>query len=156
MALREPRDASQHPDTTGDYQIRHDVDVQTELLDRGDFFVCASERQRDYWMGMLSARGRVDRATYEADPTLRSLIDVLPFGCPTEPPVATEPVLRGVHPAIGTDDIVITWGGGTWEWFDRYWSSTHSRSHTNASPGCDCSSWASTRQPVMACRRCPS
>jgi glycosyltransferase involved in cell wall biosynthesis len=43
---------------------------------------------------------------------------VLPYGCPDEPPSHPAPVLKGVHPAVGKDDIVITWGGGTWEWFD--------------------------------------
>jgi glycosyltransferase involved in cell wall biosynthesis len=101
-----------------DHGMRVDVDVQTELLDRGDFFICASERQRDYWLGMLSGRGRVDRTTYAADPTLRSLIDVVPYGCPDSPPAAPSPVLRGVHPAFTEDSIVVSWGGGTWEWFD--------------------------------------
>jgi GT2 family glycosyltransferase len=107
-------------DRREDHHLRVDVDVQTELLDHGDFFVCASERQRDYWLGMLTARGRVDRITYAADPTLRSLIDVLPYGCPdTEPaPADGAPVLRGVHRAIPADSIIVTWGGGTWEWFD--------------------------------------
>ena len=107
-------------DRVEDYHVRVDIDVQTELLDHGDFFVCASERQRDYWLGMLTARGRVDRTTYAADPTLRSLIDVLPYGCPdTDPaPAGGKPVLRGVHQAIPEDAIIVTWGGGTWEWFD--------------------------------------
>jgi GT2 family glycosyltransferase/glycosyltransferase involved in cell wall biosynthesis len=107
-------------DRVEDFHLRVDVDVQTELLDHGDFFVCASERQRDYWLGMLTARGRVDRPSYSADPTLRSLIDVVPYGCPdTEPSEAGgAPVLRGVHPAIPDDSIIVIWGGGTWEWFD--------------------------------------
>lgn len=105
-------------DRVGDFHNRRDVDVQTELLDHGDFFICASERQRDYWLGMLTARGRVDRAVYQSDRSLRSLIDVLPYGCPEEKPKPSKPVLKGVHPSVGTDDLVITWGGGTWEWFD--------------------------------------
>lgn len=105
-------------DRLGDHYIRRDVDVQTELLDVGDFFICASERQRDYWLGMLTARGRVDRAVYLADRSLRSLIDVLPYGCPVTPPVAQAQVLKGIHPAIPLDSIVVVWGGGTWEWFD--------------------------------------
>ncbi len=101
----------------GDWIARRDVDVQRELLDIGDFFVCASERQRDYWLGMLSARGRLDRATYEADPTLRSLIDVLPYGCPQDPPERGR-ALRGVHPKVPEDAFLLLWGGGTWDWFD--------------------------------------
>lgn len=107
-------------DRVEDHHALVDVDVQTDLLDHGDFFICASERQRDYWLGMLTGRGRVDRVSYAADPTLRSLIDVVPYGSPEGAPApeGSAPVLRGVHPAIPEDSIIITWGGGTWEWFD--------------------------------------
>ncbi|MBC7460446.1 MAG: glycosyltransferase, partial [Thermoleophilia bacterium] len=107
-------------DRVEDYHVRVDVDVQTELLDRGDFFICASERQRDYWLGMLSGRGRVDRIAYGADPTLRSLIDVVPYGSPDTPlrPEGSANVLKGVHPCVPADSIVVAWGGGVWDWFD--------------------------------------
>lgn len=105
-------------DVEGDWIMHRDIDIQRELLDVGDFFICASERQRDYWMGMLTARDRLDRATYKQDPTLRSLIDIVPYGCPSGEPVAERAVLKGVHPAIGTDDIVVLWTGGAWQWFD--------------------------------------
>jgi glycosyltransferase involved in cell wall biosynthesis len=100
------------------HRLRLDVDVQRRLLRSGDYFICASERQRDYWLGMLTAVGRIDRSVYDQDPTLRSLIDVVPYGCPDEPPRATTSLLRGVHPSIGEDAFIILWSGGTWEWFD--------------------------------------
>jgi GT2 family glycosyltransferase len=108
----------QHPPADAAWMLARDVDVQGELLDVGDFFVCASERQRDYWLGMLSARGRLDRDIYRIDPTLRQLIDIVPYGCPGERPPTIEPVLKGVHPKIPDDAFLIVWGGGTWEWFD--------------------------------------
>jgi hypothetical protein len=61
----------------------------------GDFFLCASERQRDYWLGWLEALGRVNPRTHGADPDLRGLIDVVPFGVPSEPPRGS----RGPGPA---------------------------------------------------------
>lgn len=84
----------------------------------GDFFICAGEKQRDYWLGMLSAIGRVNPYTYQDDPSLRRLIDVVPFGLPAELPRHTRPVLKGVLPSIQPQDKVILWGGGIWEWFD--------------------------------------
>ncbi len=93
-----------------------DADAQNELLDAGDFFICASERQRDYWLGMLTSRGRIDRATWLADAELRDLIDVVPYGAPTGTP--TGGGLKGVHPNIAADDTVLLWSGGVWEWFD--------------------------------------
>ncbi|HEY76454.1 MAG TPA: glycosyltransferase family 4 protein [Thermoflexia bacterium] len=87
-------------------------------LRAGDFFICAGEKQRDYWLGMLSAAGRVNPYTYQDDPSLRRLIAVVPFGLPAEPPQHTHPVLKGVSPFIQPHDKVILWGGGIWEWFD--------------------------------------
>jgi hypothetical protein len=80
--------------------------------------VCASEKQRDLWVGFLSAAGRVNPSNYQADPSLRRLIDVVAFGLPDHPPEHTEAALKGVVPGIGPDDQVILWGGGVYDWFD--------------------------------------
>lgn len=98
----------------------HEVGTLNELMDVGDFFICASERQRDFWVGMLASRGRLDKVAHDHDRHLRKLIDVVPFGCPAgEPTVPPSPVLRGGRfPGIGPDDRVVLWGGGTWDWFD--------------------------------------
>jgi hypothetical protein len=92
--------------------------VLNEQLARGDFFVCASEVQRDFWLGMLLAIGRVNPYTFAADRTMRGLIDVVPFGISEEPPIRRRPALKGVYPGIATGDKVVYWGGGLWEWFD--------------------------------------
>ncbi len=89
-----------------------------EQLMLGDFFICGSEKQRDYWLGMLSALGRINPATNDAGPNLRHLIDLVPFGLPENPPRSDRVVLKGVHPGIASDDKVVLWGGGIWEWFD--------------------------------------
>jgi glycosyltransferase involved in cell wall biosynthesis len=84
----------------------------------GDFFICATERQRDWWLGLLEANGRINRHTFEDDPSLRRLVDVVPFGLPEEPPQASGRVLKGVWPGIAPEDKVILWGGGLWSWLD--------------------------------------
>lgn len=84
----------------------------------GDFFLCASERQRDWWLGLLEAQGRVNPHTYAVDPTMRPLVEVVPFGLPPRPPRHTRWVLKGAVPGIGRHDKVILWGGGIWEWLD--------------------------------------
>lgn len=84
----------------------------------GDFFLCASERQRDWWLGLLEAAGRVNVQTYQADPSLRRLVDVVPFGLAAQPPQHTHSVMKGVLPGIGPEAKVILWGGGLWEWLD--------------------------------------
>lgn len=78
----------------------------------GDFFICASERQRDFWLGVLMASGRINTVTRAQDPTLRALIDVVPFGVPAEAPQTQKAVLKGVHPAIAPDDKLLLWSGG--------------------------------------------
>ena len=84
----------------------------------GDFFICASEKQRDYWIGHLSAVGRVNAATYGHDPLLRRLIDVVPFGLPPAAPCRSGPGPRTTIPGIGPGDDVVLWAGGIYDWFD--------------------------------------
>ncbi len=87
-------------------------------LGRADFFLCASPRQRDLWIGHLSAAGRINPLTYDADPSLSSLLAIVPFGTGEEPPSPGEPAIKGVVPGIGPDDRVVLWGGGVYNWFD--------------------------------------
>src|SRR5439155_20645751 len=54
----------------------------------------------------------------DSDPSLRSLVDVVPFGIEVEPPRSSTRVLKGVVPGISTEDKVLLWGGGIWNWFD--------------------------------------
>jgi len=92
--------------------------LQQIALATGSAFICASERQRDFWLGMLGALGRIDPEVADADPSLRDLIDVVPFGLEPEPPVATAPAIKSVVPGIEAGDKVLLWGGGIWNWFD--------------------------------------
>ncbi len=94
------------------------LDALTDLLVWGDFFICSSEKQRDYWLGWLNALDRINPLTYDDDPTLRRLIDIVAFGLPSTPPQHTRAVLKGVHPGILETDRVILWGGGVYNWFD--------------------------------------
>ena len=94
------------------------VAVLNEQMARGDFFLCASEKQRDFWLGALAAIGRVNPLTYDADPSLRALIDVVPFGVDDESARQTRHAIRGTVPGIDADDDVLLWGGGVYNWFD--------------------------------------
>jgi GT2 family glycosyltransferase/glycosyltransferase involved in cell wall biosynthesis len=92
--------------------------VLNEQILRGDFFLCASEKQRDFWLGQMAGLGRVNPSVYDRDETLGSLISVVPFGVEDEPPVPTRRAVKGVIPGIGEDDKVVLWGGGIYNWFD--------------------------------------
>jgi glycosyltransferase involved in cell wall biosynthesis len=88
-------------------------------LAAADFVVCASERQRDLWLGGMALSGLIEPDAYRRDPTLRSLVDVVPFGIPAEPPrAAAGSPLREAFPAIGAEDRVLLWAGGLWGWLD--------------------------------------
>ncbi len=111
----EARSAAREQD---DANVTRLAGVLNTALRRGDFFTCASERQRDFWLGSLAALGRVNPYTYGESPRLDSLVRVVPFGLPGEPPRRQGPVLRGVVPGIGADDKVLIWGGGVYDWLD--------------------------------------
>jgi GT2 family glycosyltransferase/glycosyltransferase involved in cell wall biosynthesis len=87
-------------------------------LERGDFFLCASERQRHFWLGHLAALGRLSPRLYDADPTTQSLLAVVPFGLSPQPPARTGPGLRSRVDGIGETDHVVLWAGGIYSWFD--------------------------------------
>jgi glycosyltransferase involved in cell wall biosynthesis len=87
-------------------------------LENGDAFACASERQRDLWLGALASAGRIDPSSYGRDPSFRTLVDVVPFGIEPGPPTSALPALKGVVPGIGIADKVLLWGGGIWNWVD--------------------------------------
>jgi glycosyltransferase involved in cell wall biosynthesis len=99
-------------------ELPYVLNLVIDQLRRGDFFFCASERQRDYWLGMLSSLGRITPEAYAEDPDLRSLIDVVPYGISAEAPVRVGPGPRESVDGIGPDDVLLVWNGGLWDWFD--------------------------------------
>lgn len=85
-------------------------------LRAGDYFLCASERQRRLWLGHLAALGRINPRTYDADPTLRNLIDLAPFGIAPQPQQTHHGALEMFQ--LDAADPLIVWGGGIYNWFD--------------------------------------
>ncbi len=89
-------------------------------LRTGHNFICASESQRDLWIGAMLALRLIDPERYDRDPSLRELIDLVPFGVPAEPPA---PPSAGAGPretiaALDTDSELALWNGGIWSWLD--------------------------------------
>ncbi len=94
------------------------VALVNDMLVHADFIICASEKQRDFWLGQLTSLGRINDRTYRADPSLRSLIDVVPFGIDEAAPIQQRHGIRGVVDGISETDKVVLWGGGIYDWFD--------------------------------------
>lgn len=99
-------------------QVLTASEVLNEQIARADFLLCASEKQRTFWLGQMAAVGRVNAMTYEADNTLSDLIAVAPFGLDEEIPVQDRHAIKGTIPGISETDKVLIWGGGIYNWFD--------------------------------------
>jgi glycosyltransferase involved in cell wall biosynthesis len=98
--------------------VARSVRILNDQLARADFVLCASERQRLFWLGHLSALQRINPATYTDDPTLERLIAVVPFGLPDAPPARTGPGPRSSMAGIGSQDDLLLWAGGVYDWLD--------------------------------------
>ena len=83
----------------------HDHATLVNALVRGDFFLCASEAQRLFYVGLLLATGRVNPASFESDRELRSLIAIAPFGVQQ----------ARSRNAAGGNAILF---GGIYDWYD--------------------------------------
>lgn len=99
-------------------RTRRDVALLNRQLAAGDLFLCATERQRDLYLGALMAAGRITPEHVDADPLLRNLVAVVPFGLPASPPARTGPGIRGVISGINDADPIILWNSGLWDWLD--------------------------------------
>jgi len=92
--------------------------LMNEQLLQGDFFLCANDRQWDYWLGRLCALGRLTPEEYQRDPSFRSVLALVPFGISSVAPQHTKPVAKGIIRGIAPADILLLWAGGIWQWFD--------------------------------------
>jgi glycosyltransferase involved in cell wall biosynthesis len=72
------------------------------------------------WIGMLMALALVPPDVYERDPSLRRMIDIVPYGVSSRPLDARGPVMKGVVPGIAASDRVLLWNGGVTEWNDPF------------------------------------
>lgn len=82
-----------------------------------DGILCASEKQRELWLGCLLGKKLITTEMYDQDPTLRNFLAVIPFGLPSHPPKKIGLGLREKFGLAASDKIMI-WGGGIWNWFD--------------------------------------
>lgn len=94
--------------------FNNDLRNWQRLAQRGDFFLCASEQQRLFYLGFLLAQGRITPEQLIDDADLRGLIDVVPFGVPSSLP-AYQPLLK---PIKGKTFRVLF--GGVYDWYDPF------------------------------------
>lgn len=87
--------------------FEHDHATLMQSLQRGDFFLCASEAQRLFYLGALLAEGRLNPAAFESDRRLDALIAIAPFGVPAPRPLAQRD--------INAPKVLF---GGIYDWYD--------------------------------------
>jgi glycosyltransferase involved in cell wall biosynthesis len=115
-------------------------------LRTGHNFICASESQRDLWLGAMLALRLIGPELYDDDVSMRETIDLVPFGAPREPPAesaegalsaqtapgaeatrgakaapgaqATTGGPRQTIPGVNADSELVLWNGGIWRWLD--------------------------------------
>ena len=91
-------------------------DHATWLLQLGaaDLVLCSSEEQRLFYLGLLTALGRVHPHAVTSDPTLDRLIRIVPFGVPLD----VEPHRPYLEPGpVGRHRILF---GGLYDWYDPW------------------------------------
>ncbi len=80
------------------------------ILRQADFLICGSPRQKDMWIGFMSALGLLgNNIILEED---LDFIEVIPYGvdeekCPASPPLEDE-------------TLKIGWFGSMWDWYDPF------------------------------------
>jgi glycosyltransferase involved in cell wall biosynthesis len=104
-----------YTETLGLDPFRNDHRSWVLQLSRGDFFLCATEEQRDFYLGFLTALGRVNPERRRLDSDLRGLIDVVPFGVP-DPLPPHRPWLTPAPRDAGARLLF----GGLYEWYDPW------------------------------------
>jgi hypothetical protein len=93
---------------------RNDHATWVLQMSRGDFFLCSSDEQRTFYLGFLTALGRVNPERVEADPDLAGLVAAVPFGVPRELP-PHRPWLPDREP--GERRLLF---GGLYDWYDPH------------------------------------
>src|SRR6185295_13328480 len=101
-------------ETLGLDPYRNDHATWALQTSRGDFFLCSSEEQRTFYLGFLTAAGRVNPERIAGDPDLARLIAPVPFGVPDELP-PHRPVLPPRTP--GERRLLF---GGLYDWYDPW------------------------------------
>lgn len=83
-------------------------------FEKGDFFLCSSEAQKYYYLGFLTALGRVNPDTLAGGGNLDHLIQSVPFGIPEKVPDYNPWI-----PKTNLEEKRILFGG-LYDWYDPW------------------------------------
>jgi glycosyltransferase involved in cell wall biosynthesis len=105
-----------------DRQLIHnrDLDVLMSLLLNSHHFLCANQRQKDFYTGMLASINKINPYLLKFDKELAKIFTIVPYGIRQEKKKKDTRVLRGVVPGINESDVILIWGGVISNWFDPF------------------------------------
>ena len=106
------------PDAVMEPLHRRSVRWTLAQLAQADFIICASEPQKDLWLGMMNAAGVLTVGESRRDPGWHERIAVVPFGVPDERPQARGHPLRDRLPALSNSDFLLLWSSNVLAWQD--------------------------------------
>ena len=106
------------PRRVRDLVVTLTIDRIAAALRTGDHFLCASEKQRDLWLGAMLGERLVSADVYDRDPSFDSFFSVVPFGIPEARPVEAGGAGPRELPGVGADSEIVLWNGGIWSWLD--------------------------------------
>ena len=91
--------------------------INLQLM-QADMVLCANDRQRDYFIGMMLSLGLFREKRLDSDPTLTKTVRLAPHGVRDDPVVSSRAVVKGVYAGVKPDDKLLIWNGGILQWYD--------------------------------------
>ena len=119
------------------------LDRLTDALRTGHHFMCASERQRDLWLGVMLGQRLIGPEPYDRRPEPALACSTwCRSACPR-----SRPRRAGTGRApLGDDAEVVLWNGGIWNWLDAVTAVRAVAALRRRRRRCGWSSWAPPRR----------
>jgi glycosyltransferase involved in cell wall biosynthesis len=92
------------------------IETYSKYLSTASFFVCSNERQKDFWIGYITANGFLRPSNFGKS-NLINRFAIAPMGISSQAPKVKKLMLREKL-GLAKDDFVLLWTGGIWDWFD--------------------------------------
>jgi glycosyltransferase involved in cell wall biosynthesis len=105
-----------------DRQLIHnrDLGVLANLLLNSHHFLCANQRQKDFYTGVIASINKINPYLMKFDKELSKIFTIVPYGIRREKKKKDTRVLRGIIPGIEESDVILIWGGVISNWFDPF------------------------------------
>lgn len=95
------------------------VDWIKTQIKYADHYLCAHERQRDFWLGMLAMSGKLNPRRYSHDKRAAQIIAMVPTGVPDAPPIKSGKAIREKFKGVCKNDRILLWVGAPNHWYDQ-------------------------------------